>query len=402
MPGSTPQPAASGWRLNLRIISVVMFNFVNYLTIGLPLAVLPGYVHTHMGFSAFWAGLVISLQYLATLLSRPWAGRYADRVGAKRIVVLGLFGCLLSGAGYLLSLLVDAWPAMAALCAGRVILGVGQSFVGTGATLWGVGAVGSLHIGRVISWNGVASYGALAVGAPLGVGLYQLGGLALLSGVIIAVAALAIAAALPRPPVKTAAGKQLPFSAVVGIIWRYGLVLAFASCGFGVIATFITLFYSAHQWEGAAFALTLFSIAFVGTRLFFPNSINRYGGLRVCLCCFIVETVGLLMVWLATGPGMADLGALLTGAGFSLVFPALGVVAMKEVPPQNQGSALATFTAFMDLSLGVVGPLAGMLITHAGVASIYLSAALLVMMGLVMTLSLQRRSLRNLASGRRG
>ena len=401
MPGSTPQPAASGWRLNLRIMSIVVFNFVNYLTIGLPLAVLPGYVHTHMGYSAFWAGLVISLQYLATLISRPWAGRYADRVGPKRIVVLGLFGCLLSGVGYLLSLLMDAWPilALVMLCAGRIILGIGQSFVGTGATLWGVGAVGSLHIGRVISWNGVASYGALAVGAPLGVWLYQLGGLGLLSGFIILAAALAIMAALPRPSVKTATGKQLPFSAVVGIIWRYGLVLAFASCGFGVIATFITLFYEAKNWSGAAFALTLFSIAFVGTRLFFPNSINRYGGLRVSMCCFTVEALGLLLVWQSAAPWMADLGALLTGAGFSLVFPALGVVAMKVVPPQNQGSALATFTAFMDLALGVVGPLAGTLMTHAGVASIYLSAAILVVIALGMTLSLRRRDLRNQASG---
>ena len=42
-------------------------------------------------------------------------------------------------------------------CQGRVILGIGQSFAGTGSTLWGVGVVGSLHIGRVISWNGIVT-----------------------------------------------------------------------------------------------------------------------------------------------------------------------------------------------------------------------------------------------------
>lgn len=84
MPSLSPQPALSGYRLNLRIVSVVMFNFASYMTIGLPLAVLPGYVHDIMGFSAFWAGLVISLQYFATLLSRPHAGRYADLLGPKK------------------------------------------------------------------------------------------------------------------------------------------------------------------------------------------------------------------------------------------------------------------------------------------------------------------------------
>ena len=90
MPETVAEPALTGLRLNLRIVSVVIFNFASYLTIGLPLAVLPGYVHDVMGFSAFWAGLVISLQYFATLLSRPMAGRMSDNVGTKRAIVLGL------------------------------------------------------------------------------------------------------------------------------------------------------------------------------------------------------------------------------------------------------------------------------------------------------------------------
>ncbi len=149
MPEPVAEPALNGLRLNLRIVSIVMFNFASYLTIGLPLAVLPGYVHDVMGFSAFWAGLVISLQYFATLLSRPHAGRYADSLGPKKIVVFGLCGCFLSGLGYLTAGLTASLPVISLLllCLGRVILGIGQSFAGTGSTLWGVGVVGSLHIG---------------------------------------------------------------------------------------------------------------------------------------------------------------------------------------------------------------------------------------------------------------
>ncbi|MBZ7671510.1 MFS transporter [Klebsiella grimontii] len=393
MPETVAEPALNGLRLNLRIVSVVMFNFASYLTIGLPLAVLPGYVHDVMGFSAFWAGLVISLQYFATLLSRPHAGRYADLLGPKKIVVFGLCGCFLSGLGYLLAALFGGLPAvsLALLCLGRIILGIGQSFAGTGSTLWGVGVVGSLHIGRVISWNGIVTYGAMAMGAPLGVLCYSLMGLHGLALTIMAVALVAVLCALPRAAVKAGRGKAMPFRAVLGRVWLYGMALALASAGFGVIATFITLFYDAKGWDGAAFALTLFSCAFVGTRLLFPNGINRLGGLNVAMICFVVEIIGLLLVGLAETPLMAKVGTFFAGAGFSLVFPALGVVAVKAVPQQNQGAALATYTVFMDLSLGITGPLAGLLMAWAGISSIYLATAGLVAAALLLGWRLKKR-----------
>lgn len=386
MPENAAEPALSGLRLNLRILSVVMFNFASYLTIGLPLAVLPGYVHDVMGYSAFWAGLVISLQYFATLLSRPHAGRYADLLGPKKVVIFGLCGAFLSGLSYLLAGVGGSVGVLGLilLCLGRVILGIGQSFAGTGATLWGVGVVGSIHIGRVISWNGIATYGAMAIGAPLGVVCYQYGGLHGLSLTIMGVALLAIVLALPRAAVKASKGKPLPFRAVLGRVWLYGMALALGTTGFGVIATFITLYYDAKGWEDAAFALTLFSCAFVGARLLFPNGINRFGGLNVAMLCFVVETLGLVLVGLAVDPWMTKLGVFLAGAGFSLVFPALGVVAVNAVPQHNQGSALATYTVFMDLSLGITGPLAGLLMAQAGVSAIYFAAAGLVAIALLL------------------
>lgn len=299
----------------------------------------------------------------------------------------------MSGLSYLLAAWGSGWPliSLLLLCLGRVILGIGQSFAGTGSTLWGVGVVGSLHIGRVISWNGIVTYGAMAMGAPLGVLCYSHIGLSGLAGVIMAVALVAILCALPRAAVKAAKGKAMSFRAVLGRVWPYGMALALASAGFGVIATFITLFYDAKGWDGAAFALTLFSCAFVGARLLFPNAINLLGGLNVAMLCFSVEAIGLLLVGFADTPMMAKIGTFLTGAGFSLVFPALGVVAVKAVPQHNQGSALATYTVFMDLSLGVSGPLAGLLMAWTGISMIYLAAAGLVMAALLLGWRLKKR-----------
>jgi hypothetical protein len=73
-----------------------------------------------------------------------------------------------------------------------------------------------------------------------------------------AVAFVAIACALPRAAVKSQQGKPCRFgrcSVCLGL-WDG---LALGTAGFGVIATFITFFYDAKGWDGAAFALTLFS-----------------------------------------------------------------------------------------------------------------------------------------------
>lgn len=90
----------------------------------------------------------------------------------------------------------------------------------------GVGVVGSMHIGRVISWNGIVTYGAMAIGAPLGVLFYAWGGLQGLAMTVMGVALLAILLALPRPAVKASKGKPLPFRAVLGRVWLYGMALA--------------------------------------------------------------------------------------------------------------------------------------------------------------------------------
>ena len=75
---------------------------------------------------------------------------------------------------------------------------------------------------------------------------------------------------------------------------------------------------------------------------------------------------------------MAGVGAFLTGSGFSLVFPALGVEAVKQVEEQNQGTALGTYSAFLDLALGLTGPVAGWIAGYQGLGSIYLIAAIVV------------------------
>lgn len=382
---TTPMPPiqhrlAVALRDNLRfqIGATVLFTFVAYLSIGIPIAVLPGYVHLNLGYGSIWAGLAISMQYLGTFATRPYAGRMADTVGPKQAVVTGLLLCSGSGLLMLVSAALEARPAwgLAVMLLGRVALGAGESLVGTGAITWAIGRVGDSHATRVMSLNGIATYGALALGAPLGVLIAGAGGFAAVGASVALLCLAGAGLATLRAPVALEPGVRLGFGQVFLRVLPHGVCQALGAIGFGVISAFITLFYAGRLWDGAALALSAFGSAFVLVRLALAGTIARYGGFPVAIVSFAVETVGLLLLWHADTAPAALAAAALAGAGFALIFPALASEAVRRVAPANRGAALGAYSVFLDVALWVAGPLAGLVATHCGYAAVFLFAAL--------------------------
>ena len=126
--------------------------------------------------------------------------------------------------------------------------------------------------------------------------------------------------------------------------------------------------------------------------MLFGNLINRIGGYRVAIACLSVETLGLLLLWQAPSAELALAGAALSGFGFSLVFPALGVEAVNLVSASNRGAAVGAYSLLIDLSLGITGPLAGAIAAGFGFASIFVFAAGASFCGLLLSLYLYRQA----------
>lgn len=389
VPASSSIPGNGSTR---HIVGFVYFTFVCYLSIGLPLAVLPPFVHFRMGFSAALAGLVISIQYIATLMSRPWAGRISDRAGAKVSVLWGMSACTASGALLVAAAAMHRTPviSLGILILSRLVLGVGESLGSTGSTLWAITSAGSEHTAKVISYNGISTYGAMALGAPLGVIMDQQWGLGSIGLLTILVGAFSLAFAFRKSPVPVAPGEHLPFAHVFGRVAPHGMALAAGGVGYSVLATFVTLFYVSRHWDGAALCLTAFGFAFILARLLFIRTIDRFGGFPVAMTCLAVESVGEILLWRAPSPWIALAGAALAGFGFSLVFPALGVEAVKRVTENNRGTALGVYTAFADVSFFLTGPLAGAVIGFYGYSSVFLFALISVLASLSIVIVLRQ------------
>jgi MFS family permease len=383
----------------LSILGTVAFTFITYLTIGLSLAVLPEFVHANLGFGAMLAGLAISVQYVATLISRPQAGRMADSKGPKRTVMTGLTMCAASGGLLLLAALAGRlpWLSLGLIFFARLALGCAESCVGTGAITWGMGQVGHRHTARVISWNGVATYGALAAGAPLGVLLVRYFGFGAVGATTLLLPLLALPLAQLKRATSVTAGERSPFRTVAARVVPYGIGLALGSIGFGCIATFITLFYAEHGWSNAALALTVFGTVFVGVRFIFARMIPQLGGYPVAMVSLFVEAIGLVVLCMAGSPMMAGVGAAIAGFGFSLVFPALGVEAVHRVPAHSSGSALGVYSVFMDVAMALTGPLGGWVASGMGYNAIYGFASLAAVVAIALTVVLQVQAAREKA-----
>ena len=134
-------------KITARIAVTAFLSFLVYLVIGMQLAVMPVFVHVTLKFSPLIAGVTVSMQYVATLLSRPRAGTMSDTTGAKRTVMIGIWACIISGALLIVAALGsdkggDRWAgiALAVIFVSRLFLGTGESLVATGQTLWGISA----------------------------------------------------------------------------------------------------------------------------------------------------------------------------------------------------------------------------------------------------------------------
>lgn len=278
---------------NKTLFSLCSSEFLCYLTVALPLPVIPLYVHDELGLSNTLVGVAVGVQFLATVLTCSYAGVF-----------------------YLLSALLPlpVYPRYGLLLIGRVMLGFGESQLLTGTLSWGFGLLGQARAGKVMSWNGAAIYGSLAVGAPVGLLLYhRSGGFITLGLTTLLLPLLALACNARVVSIRPHPGNRPSLKAVFKLIWLPGMALQ--GVGFAAIGTFVSLYFNLRHWDHAGFAFSAFGIAFVALRFWGSHWPDRLGGVRLTLISLAVEALGLALLWLAADPGLALLGAGLTGAG---------------------------------------------------------------------------------------
>ena len=365
-------------------------TLLGLISVGAVLPVLPRYVRGPLGAGDLAVGVVIGAYAVTGLLGRPFAGRLADARGRRPAVVIG--SLLAAAAGFLYLL-----PAgVAGLVAARLCLGIGEGMVFTAGSAWIVDLAPPARRGRVIGLYGLAVWGGLSLGPPIGelllrISSYELvwvfaGGAPLIGALV----------ALRLPDAFRPARNIGPRPLIAPESIRPGTALALASVGYAAVAAFVVLHLDARGIGHGGSVFAAFAAMVVITRLVGGNLPDRVGPARCAAAAAAVEAAGLLTIGVAGSLAVALGGAIAMGIAFSLLYPSLSLLVVDRVPETRRGAALGTFTACFDAGVGVGALLAGITASLSGYEGAFLLAALCALAAsalVALTISLRGRAL---------
>jgi len=356
----------SAQSLDGRFWRLISATFLGFLGFGTVLPALAPHVRHDLGGSDRTVGFAIGIFSVMALCSRPFVGQLADRKGRKLAFLTGLSSCTLAGGAYLLPWGVNG------IYAGRVLQGIGEACLYTGAAAWAVEVAGVHRSARALGYLSSGIWGGIASGPLIG----QLLGSFAHAAVFQIIAALTAIALLSRIEEEYRPEHHTRRRGWIrGSLIPAGLTVGFVNVHYPVITGFLILYLTPRGNAGAAAfstyaGLVLLSRFFLGG---LPDRIHPritfYGG---------ISLMALGLCVLTTGPGFtgAVVGAGLLGFGFSFPWASVASKILRETPHGEHGSAVSVLAAFYDLFVGMSSFSAGILASHFGYASAFVMAIL--------------------------
>jgi MFS family permease len=339
--------------------------FCCLLGVGASLATVPFFVLRGLHGGNVAVGVGVAALSAAAVVTRPVAGRIADRHGYKAVMLAGTLICVLAGLAYY------GAANTGALVAVRILHGAGEGTVYTGGAAWLVSLCPPDRRGRVVGLYGIYMWLGITLGTLAGtvamrvVGFSAVWGLCAVAAAV-GVASVAVKQAPARPQAAGARSSILPPAAVMP-----GIAVSLAALGYAALAAFVSLHMLARGVANGIAAFDAFGFTYIGVRLFIGNVPDRLGPRRVAFWSALVEAAGLVITALAPNLLTVIAGGLVIGAGLSLLFPSLALIVINGSHESQRGAALGAFTSFWDIGIAVGAPASGLVASLTDYADIY-------------------------------
>lgn len=345
------------------------------------LLALPGYLK-QVGATEVGIGLLVGSASAAAIAIRPPLGRFMDTRGRRTVMLAGGVLATLASASYFL--VGGFGPFVFAL---RVVHGISEAMLFAALFAFASDIVPESRRIEGIALFGVSGLIPMAIGSALSDVIIQRGGYRPVFALATAAALLGALATLPLRDVPRGEGTAEPRGIWASVsqpdlvpLWICGLAFATSlAAPFAFMKTYV----STHGNGEVAPYFAAYGIAAALVRVFFGRAPDRLGPKRVLYPAMVAYVSGLGALVVGQSTHVLEVSGFLCGIGHGFVFPIILGLVVTRARDAERGAALSVFTALFDLGNVLGGPLLGLVVKVFGYGTMFVSAALLALSGLV-------------------
>lgn len=295
----------------------------------------------------------ITLFTLAALISRPFSGKLADKVGRIPIMIVGALVCTVIGVLYPLISTVFGFLML------RFLHGFSTGFKPTGTTAYLADISPPQKRGEAMGILGVAGSIGMAGGPVLGSYLAQtfsVNTMFLVSPVIALLSILVLAGmkeTLPNPQKFSFNFLKLnPNELVEPRVWLPSLIMFLGVFSFGIVITISQDFSDHLGLTNRGLFFSIFLTASMAVRLFSGKASDRYGRLNIMIIGIILLALGMFVIGWSQNLTTYVIGAIIYGTSAGLNSPTLFAWAADLGYEKARGKAMSTL--FIALESGIM------------------------------------------------
>jgi MFS family permease len=313
---------------------------------------LPAFI-TSLG-GAQYKGFIISLFTLTAMISRPFSGKLADRVGRVPVIMAGAVVC------FICSLIYPILTTISGFLLLRLIHGFSTGFTPTGQTTYLSDIIPAERRGEGMGLLGTAGTLGMASGPALGGFLSHNFGLNIVFYFSAALALLSIIVVLGIK--ETLKEKHAINRAVLKInredlfeprVITPCLVMALCAYSYGAILTIIPDFGEFVGIKNKGLLFTYLTVASLIVRLIGGKASDKWGRKPVLRISSLVIAGSMIIVAFADSTLQLLIGATLFGLGYGANSPTLLAWAADLSDENHKGRGIASLYIFMEFGIGI-------------------------------------------------